>query len=163
VRINKYKAAFLWDVKLNGADKKTIDRKKMEYAYPPEPGSVIIHNEAEQWSAVEPKISADDASEDGLNDLENMIYPAVGHDDAGNVALIWRKRVGKRFDLWGTNFDVATGMWRKNVLLETRDTMPANAPVPGVDAPSLSVGANGIAVVSWFYDYESDIWANVYR
>lgn len=65
VRINKYKAAFLWDVKLNGADKKTIDRKKMEYAYPPEPGSVIIHNEAEQWSAVEPNISANDASEDG--------------------------------------------------------------------------------------------------
>jgi hypothetical protein len=65
VRINKYKAAFLWDVKLNGADKKTIDRKKMEYAYPPEPGSVIIHNEAEQWSAVEPHINANDASEDG--------------------------------------------------------------------------------------------------
>jgi hypothetical protein len=65
VRINKYKAAFLWDVKLSGADKKTIDRKKMEYAYPPEPGSVIIHNEAEQWSAVEPNINANDASEDG--------------------------------------------------------------------------------------------------
>ena len=65
VRINKYKAAFLWDVKLQGADKKTIDRKKMEYAYPPEPGSVIIHNEAEQWSAVEPHINANDASEDG--------------------------------------------------------------------------------------------------
>ncbi len=47
VRINKYKAAFLWDVTLTGADKKTIDRKKMEYGYPPEPGSVIIHNEAE--------------------------------------------------------------------------------------------------------------------
>jgi hypothetical protein len=65
VRINKYKAAFLWDVKLQGADKKTIDRKKMEYTYPPEPGSVIIHNEAEQWSAVEPNINANDASEDG--------------------------------------------------------------------------------------------------
>lgn len=65
VRINKYKAAFLWDVTLQGADKKTIDRKKMEYAYPPEPGSVIIHNEAERWTAVEPKIQADDASEDG--------------------------------------------------------------------------------------------------
>ncbi len=65
VRINKFKAAFLWDVKLQGADKKTIDRKKMEYAYPPEPGSVIIHNEAEQWSAVEPKIAANDAGEDG--------------------------------------------------------------------------------------------------
>ncbi len=65
VRINKYKGAFLWDVRLQGADKKAIDRKKMEYAYPPEPGSVIIHNEAEQWSAVRPEINASDASEDG--------------------------------------------------------------------------------------------------
>jgi len=32
VRINKYKGAFLWDVRLQGADKKAIDRKKMEYA-----------------------------------------------------------------------------------------------------------------------------------
>jgi hypothetical protein len=65
VRLNKYKAAFLWDVRLQGADKKAIDRKKMEYAYPPEPGSVIIHNEAETWSAVKPEINANDASEDG--------------------------------------------------------------------------------------------------
>jgi hypothetical protein len=65
VRINRYKGAFLWDVKLVGADKKAIDRKKMEYSYPPEPGSVIIHNEAEQWTAVEPKVAAGDASEDG--------------------------------------------------------------------------------------------------
>ncbi len=65
VRINKFKAAFLWDVSLSGADKKTIDRKRMEYSYPPEPGSVIIHNEAEKWSAVEPKIQANDVSEDG--------------------------------------------------------------------------------------------------
>ena len=64
-RINKFKSAFLWDVKLSGSDKKTLDRKKMEYANPPEPGSVIIHNEMETWSAVEPKISAHDASEDG--------------------------------------------------------------------------------------------------
>lgn len=65
VRINKFKTAFLWDVQLTGADKKTIDRKRMEYSYPPEPGSVIIHNEAEKWSAVEPNINAGDASEDG--------------------------------------------------------------------------------------------------
>jgi len=65
VRINKFKASFLWDVSLTGADRKTIDRKKMEYAYPPEPGSVIIHNEAEKWSAVEPHIQANDASADG--------------------------------------------------------------------------------------------------
>ena len=65
VRINKYKGAFLWDVELKGADKKTVDRKKMEYAYPPEPGSVVIHNEAEQWSAVKPEINANDVSADG--------------------------------------------------------------------------------------------------
>ncbi len=65
VRINKYKGAFLWDVQLSGADKKAIDRKKMEYGYPPEPGSVIIHNEAEKWSAVKPEINANEAAEDG--------------------------------------------------------------------------------------------------
>ncbi|BCL79525.1 hypothetical protein ccbrp13_19900 [Ktedonobacteria bacterium brp13] len=65
VRLNKYKSVFLWDVQLTGADKKTIDRKRMEYSYPPEPGSVIIHNETEKWSAVQPGIHANDASEDG--------------------------------------------------------------------------------------------------
>ncbi|GCE13317.1 hypothetical protein [Tengunoibacter tsumagoiensis] len=65
VRINKYKSAFLWDVQLQGADKKAIDRKKMEYAYPPEPGSIIIHNEAEKWSAVRPEINANEAEADG--------------------------------------------------------------------------------------------------
>src|SRR5579884_1790264 len=40
VRINKYKAAFLWDVRLAGATEKAIQAKAMEYARPPEPGSV---------------------------------------------------------------------------------------------------------------------------
>ncbi len=65
VRINKYKGAFLWDVTLTGADKKTIAAKAGEYAYPPEPGSSIVHNETETWKAVQPSIAADDASSDG--------------------------------------------------------------------------------------------------
>lgn len=65
VRINKFKTAFMWDVCLTGADKKTIDRKKMEYSNAPEPGSVLIHGEGEKWSAVEPKIAGADASSDG--------------------------------------------------------------------------------------------------
>jgi hypothetical protein len=65
VRINKYKGAFLWDVQLQGADKKAVERKKMEYAAPPEPGTVVIHNETEKWSAVKPEINANDVSEDG--------------------------------------------------------------------------------------------------
>ncbi|HEY0756896.1 MAG TPA: hypothetical protein VGD98_23285 [Ktedonobacteraceae bacterium] len=65
VRINKYKGAFLWDVTLRGADLKTINARKMEYSYPPEPGSVVIHNEAEQWQAVRPEINAQEAEKDG--------------------------------------------------------------------------------------------------
>ena len=37
----------------------------MEYSFPPEPGSVIIHNESEKWSAVKPEINANEAAEDG--------------------------------------------------------------------------------------------------
>lgn len=66
VRINKYKGAFLWDVTLKGADAKTINAKRMTYSYPPEPGTVVIHNEAEQWTAVQPQINANEAKEDGL-------------------------------------------------------------------------------------------------
>ncbi len=65
VRINKYKGAFLWDVQLSGANRKTIERKRAEYSYPPEPGSVVIHNESEKWSAVKPEINGNDAANDG--------------------------------------------------------------------------------------------------
>lgn len=77
VRINKYKSAFLWDVQLTGADKKSIDRKRIEYGFPPEPGSVILHNEAEKWTAVQPAINANDASEDGRA-LKLMVAVGAG-------------------------------------------------------------------------------------
>jgi hypothetical protein len=65
VRINKYKAAFLWDVKLTGADRRTIEDKMQAYARPPEPGSVLVHNESEEWTAVQPHIAGDDVQADG--------------------------------------------------------------------------------------------------
>jgi hypothetical protein len=65
VRINKYKSAFLWTIKMTGADRKAIDRKRMEYSYPPDPGSIIVHNESEEWMAVQPQINADDVEADG--------------------------------------------------------------------------------------------------
>jgi hypothetical protein len=49
----------------------------MEYSYPPEPGSVIIHNETEQWSAVQPQIQANDAKEDGRA-IKLMIAAGAG-------------------------------------------------------------------------------------
>ncbi len=113
VRLNKYKGAFLWDVKLTGADKKTIDRKRAEYAYPPEPGSIVVHNEGEEWSAVEPKISADDVAADGRA-IKLMIavgaglpehYLSEGGDvnraTAAEMGLPTLKRFQRRQDYFG--------------------------------------------------------------
>jgi hypothetical protein len=65
VRVNKYKSAFLWDITLTGADRRTIENKYEEYSRPPEPGSIVVHNELESWQAVQPRIGADDVAEDG--------------------------------------------------------------------------------------------------
>src|SRR5205085_12061522 len=75
--MNKYKGAFLWTIKLTGADRKTIDRKRMEYSYPPDPGSIVVHNESEEWSAVQPNISADDVEADGRA-IKMMIAMGAG-------------------------------------------------------------------------------------
>jgi hypothetical protein len=32
-----------------------------------------------------------------------------------------------------------------------------------VIAPAMAMGPNGVAVAAWYYGYEYDIWANVYR
>ncbi|HLG68882.1 MAG TPA: hypothetical protein VK009_00505 [Chloroflexota bacterium] len=106
VRLNKYKGAFLWDVKLNGADKKTIDRKKMEYAYPPLPGSLVVHNETEEWTAVEPRIGADQVEADGKA-IKMMVAVGAGLPEhylaeGGNVNKATAAEMGlptlKRFE-----------------------------------------------------------------
>jgi hypothetical protein len=77
VRINRYKSAFLYDVTLLGATPATIQAKRAEYAAPPEPGTVIFHNESEQWKAVQPQIGADDVAADGRA-LKLMIAAGAG-------------------------------------------------------------------------------------
>jgi hypothetical protein len=113
VRINKYKSAFLWDVKLSGADRSAIQAKLMEYARPPEPGSVLVHNESEEWSAVQPQISADDVAADG-HAIKLMIamgaglpehYLSAGGDvnraTAAEMGLPVLKRYSRRQDYLG--------------------------------------------------------------
>ncbi|HUZ76288.1 MAG TPA: hypothetical protein VMV93_01755 [Chloroflexota bacterium] len=113
VRLNKYKGAFLWDVTLTGADRKTIDRKRSEYAYPPEPGSIVVHNESEQWAAVEPKIAADDVAADGRA-IKLMIAVGAGLPEhylseggevnratAAEMGLPTLKRFQRRQDYFG--------------------------------------------------------------
>ncbi len=89
VRINKYKGAFLYDVTLTGASKQVIDAKMLQYAAPPEPGSVVFHNESEKWDAVQPKIDADNVAADGRA-IKMMIAAGAGlpehyMSEGGNV------------------------------------------------------------------------------
>ncbi len=65
VRINRFKGAFLWWVRLQGADRATVERKRAELIQPPAPGSVIVTNEAEEWRAVQPQIDAQAVEPDG--------------------------------------------------------------------------------------------------
>lgn len=77
VRLNRYKTAFLWDVTISGrpgmAD--AVRRKRFQYATPPEPGSVIVHDEGEKWEAVAPRLDAWDAKDDGK---ANRLMTAAG-------------------------------------------------------------------------------------
>jgi len=63
--------------------------KKMEHASPPEPGSVIIHNESEHWSAVKPEINASEAAEDGRA-IKLMV--AVGAQLPEHYLIGWQQR-----------------------------------------------------------------------
>jgi hypothetical protein len=65
VRINKFKGAFLWDVKLTGASERAILARQAQLVEPPSPGSVLVHNEREEWRAVQPQIDAQAAEPDG--------------------------------------------------------------------------------------------------
>ncbi len=79
VRLNKYKTAFMWDVKVIGRPGRgdTVRKKRFRYRQPPEPGSIIVHGDDEEWSAVSPKIEAWDAKEDGKA-LRLIIAAGVG-------------------------------------------------------------------------------------
>ncbi len=77
VRVNRYKNAFLWHVKLEGAGPGDIESKQAQYAKPPSAGSVIVTDETEAWAPVQPKIEAEDVKDDGKA-LRLMIAAGAG-------------------------------------------------------------------------------------
>jgi hypothetical protein len=77
VRVNRYKNAFLWHVKLEGAGPGDIEAKQGQYSKPPSPGSVIVTDETEEWSPVQPKIQAEDVKDDGKA-LRLMVAAGAG-------------------------------------------------------------------------------------
>lgn len=65
VRINRYKGAYLWQVKIEGALPGQLEAKRAQYSRVPNPGSIIITDGNETWTAVQPHINADDVQADG--------------------------------------------------------------------------------------------------
>ena len=62
VRLNAGVRAFLWVVKAPARLRTELAER---YRQPPEPGSVIIADEQETWTAVAPNLNANDAANDG--------------------------------------------------------------------------------------------------
>ncbi|MBM4078391.1 MAG: hypothetical protein FJ278_01745 [Planctomycetes bacterium] len=77
VRINRYKGAFLWQVQLNNPLPGTLEAKRAQYARVPTSGSMIVTDTNETWTAVQPKIEADDVEADGKA-LRLMIAAGAG-------------------------------------------------------------------------------------
>lgn len=77
VRLNRYKGAYLWQVKVEGALPGQLEAKRAQYSRVPNSGSIIVTDGHETWSAVQPQIAADDAAADGKA-LRLMIAAGFG-------------------------------------------------------------------------------------
>lgn len=77
-RLNRFRQTFLFWVRArfeNDAERQA--RETALNANPPNPGSVLVTHETEQWSVLEPKLEAHQAAEDGLA-LKKMIASGAG-------------------------------------------------------------------------------------
>lgn len=77
VRINRYKGAYLWHVKVENALPGQLEAKRAQYSRPPRSGSIIVTDGYETWTAVQPQIGADDVEADGKA-LRLMIAAGAG-------------------------------------------------------------------------------------
>ncbi len=64
-RLNKYRAAYLWHCQIGNPQPGELERKRAQYSAIPTPGSILITDDKERWSAVSPNLESEDASADG--------------------------------------------------------------------------------------------------
>jgi len=77
-RLNRYRTAFLYTVQSRFASEaERLSRQQQLNATPPSPGSILVIDENEVWSVIEPKLAAGEANEDGLA-LKKMIAAGAG-------------------------------------------------------------------------------------
>ncbi|MEZ4541958.1 MAG: hypothetical protein R3C43_18445 [Chloroflexota bacterium] len=86
VRLNWAARAFLWFVTVPTG---RVSAKAEQYSAPPEPGSIVVHDEGEQWNMVAPNLRGLDAQHD-LRALRQAISAGSGqpphwHGDGGDL------------------------------------------------------------------------------
>ena len=77
VRINRYKGAYLWHVRIKSALPGQLEARRSQYARIPRSGSIIVTDANEEWKAVQPQIGADDVEADGKA-IRMMIAAGAG-------------------------------------------------------------------------------------
>ena len=77
-RLNRYRNAFLFVVQAKfTSEAQRKQRQTTLNANPPQPGSILVADENEKWSAIHPRLESGDAEKDGLA-LKKMIAAGAG-------------------------------------------------------------------------------------
>ena len=77
-RLNRYRQSFIYTVKAKFANEAERQRRQAEINMdPPNPGSILVIDESEEWSVLHPNLSSFEAAEDGLA-LKKMIAVGAG-------------------------------------------------------------------------------------
>jgi len=77
-RLNRYRTAFLYNVKSKfSSEAERLSRQAQLNSVPPSPGSILVTDENETWSVIQPTLASADANEDGLS-LKKMIAAGTG-------------------------------------------------------------------------------------
>lgn len=78
VRLNRYRQAFLYQVKAAFTnEEERAQRQAALNAAAPNPGSILVTDESESWSVIQPELASQDAGEDGLA-VKRMIAAGAG-------------------------------------------------------------------------------------
>jgi hypothetical protein len=78
VRLNRFRQAFLYQVKAAfSSEQERLNRQQALNAQPPSPGSILVTDEGENWSVIQPQLAAHEAGEDGLA-IKRMVAAGAG-------------------------------------------------------------------------------------
>ena len=78
-RLNRYRNTFLFWVKAKfNTQAEKIERQAELNKNPPNPGSILVSDDTEEWSVISPKLASFEAAEDGLA-LKKMVAVGAGY------------------------------------------------------------------------------------